>query len=147
MSNLDQQVISVLETIQNKKEELKQSEEINNRKNWTTNCIVNTPSFANKNLKVMNEIDILNFTAYLIYNKEYQEKAAELLNYSTDIKFNNYSYEDWFQDCKKRLDTIIIKNKMKKFEELEKTAEDLQSDDLKRQKALDKILEQLSQFN
>lgn len=147
MSNLDQQVISILDTIKNKKESLKESEEINNRKNWMTNCIVNTQEFSNKNLKVMNEIDILNFTAYLIYNKEYQEKAAELLNYSTDIKFNNYSYEDWFQDCKKRLETIMIKDKMKKIEELEKTAEDLQSDDLKKQKALDKILEQLKQFN
>lgn len=147
MSNLDQKVISILETIQNKKEELKESEEINNRKNWMTNCIVNTQEFSNKNLKVMNENDILNFTSFLILKREYQEKAADLLNHSFEIKFNNYSYENWFEDCKKRLDTIIIKDKMKKFEELEKTAEDLQSDDLKRQKALDKILEQLKQFN
>lgn len=147
MSNLDKQVISILETIKNKKESLKESEEINNRKNWMTNCIVNTQEFSNKNLKVMNEYDILNFTSFLILKREYQEKACELLDYSCELKFNNYLYEDWFQDCKKRLETIMIKDKMKKIEELEKTAEDLQSDDLKKQKALDKILEQLKQFN
>lgn len=147
MSNLDQKVISILETIKNKKESLKESEEINNRKNWMTNCIVNTQEFSNKNLKVMNENDILNFTSFLILKREYQEKACELLDYYCELKFNNYLYEDWFQDCKKRLETIMIKDKMKKIEELEKTAEDLQSDDLKKQKALDKILEQLKLFN
>lgn len=147
MSNLDEQVILILDKIQDKKNELEIEEKINDNKSWKTNGNINTPFFSNKNIKVMSDNEILNFTAFLISNEEYQQKAAKFLNHSFDIKFNNYSYDDWFEDCKKRLNTIVIKEKIKKFKELEKSAEELQSDDLKRQKALDKILEELKYFN
>lgn len=146
MSDHDAKVMLILNKIESKKQELLDTEEKSKRK-WLTNCVINLNSMVNKNLKTLNKQELLDFTANLITHRDSQKTAAVLLDYDFDIKFNNFDYDDWFEDCKTRLAVLTLKEKTSKLKELESIAESLQSEDLKKKKSLEKLEKELDSLN
>ena len=58
-------------------------------------------------------------------------------------KVNGYTFENWISDCKKRVKTIQLDEKVKYLEEKTKVVESYYSEDKRRQKLLEKTLADL----
>lgn len=112
----DQIVMSMLEKIRIKKEELKQA---SGRPRWKTNCafVSGTHAF---NLQTITDKKVLalNF-GHLIRLKDAEEQAANLLGLDYEWDFNGYSYEDWMADFKTRANMLTLKEKEQELKELD----------------------------
>lgn len=147
MSNIDNKVNEILKKIEEKKLEVKNAEETSKRK-WLTNCVIPFNIYTGKNLKTLNKVELMDFLAELIMRKDALEKSYKILGETeTAIVLSGFTFEQWFEDCKTRYAVITLKEKIEKLIKLEQIAESLQSEELKKQKTLEKLEKELEDIN
>jgi len=88
--------------------------------------------------------EVVNLMAILVRNSASFYQAAEILGLKKSVfKHQDHTLEEWTSDFRLKIEKIKMTNKKKKLAELESQLLELESPDLKKQRALDKIAAQL----
>lgn len=141
MSDADKQIEEIVKKIEAKKVEIEKDRKIVGE-SWKTSTRF---SFNGKemNLKVAKIDDVKMLTLHLMRLQQEEEGVAALLEIESNKKINGYTFENWISDCKKRVKTIQLDEKVKYLEEKTKVVESYYSEDKRRQKLLEKTLADL----
>jgi hypothetical protein len=138
---IDNQIDELLKKIEEKKAEIEKDKKLVSA-NWKTSTKINYGG-REINLKVAKVEDIKNLVLYLIRTKQDEESVASLLEIDAVNQINGYSFDDWITDCKKRVKTISLDEKIKSLEKNSKIVESFYSEDKRREKQFEKIKEEL----
>lgn len=139
MENIDQKIDELFGVIKKQREEVEKTEK-KSKKSWITTCSFKMPGFETVNLTVAQTEAVKQVVANLLLYKEYQQKACDELGLEMNNEYLGFKYEDWLEDCKKRIAMIELKSKKDKLELLEKRLNGIVSPEQKRQKELDAII-------
>jgi len=114
--NADDQVLELLKKVQEKKDEIQKAKE---RPNWKTNCSIPVDS-TRINIQVIKSTqEIVNLYGYLNGIENERKEAAKELNVASNSDYNGFSFKDWKEDLKTRLNQITIDSKQKELDTLE----------------------------
>lgn len=141
MSDADKQIEEIIKKIEAKKVEIEKDRKIVGE-NWKTSTrfMINGKEM---NLKVAKIDDVKMLTLHLMRLQQEEEGVSALLEIESNKKVNGYTFENWISDCKKRVKTIQLDEKVKYLEEKTKVVESYYSEDKRRQKLLEKTLADL----
>jgi len=141
MSDADKQIEEIVKKIEAKKVEIEKDRKIVGE-TWKTSTkfMINGKEM---NLKVAKIDDVKMLTLHLMRLQQEEEGVAALLEIESNKKINGYTFENWISDCKKRVKTIQLDEKVKYLEEKTKVVESYYSEDKRRQKLLEKTLADL----
>lgn len=140
---IDEAVIDMLRKVTEKQEEIKKAQK---RPQWKTNCSIGTTDKISGRVNIQTirgERELLDIAAFLIWEREYKEKASYLLKIDYDGIYLNYPIADWIDDINTRINMLSIDKKKKELEELDKRVNKLVTSDQRRKmelKALQEIL-------
>jgi len=142
-SEKDKLVDELFEIIQKKKEEIKKIE----KPDWKTNCSFVSPLLPTsqpRNLRVLTDISELTaMVSDLLVVKDYNSKAAEILDVDATINWNGSTIEDWISDIKTRVSIVNIAKKKKELDALEKRLDKLVSKEKREEMELAAIRKEL----
>ena len=81
----------------------------------------------------------------LLRHQDYAKRADEVLGYGLlySKKYDNFTYDDWIADCKKRLSVLGLRTKKDNLAQLEKRLDAIVSPEQRRQMELDAISKML----
>jgi len=141
MSDADKQIEEIIKKIEAKKVEIEKDRKIVGE-SWKTSTrfMINGKEM---NLKVAKIDDVKMLTLHLMRLQQEEEGVSALLEIESNKKVNGYTFENWISDCKKRVKTIQLDEKVKYLEEKTKVIESYYSEDKRRQKLLEKTLADL----
>lgn len=141
MSDADKQIEEIIKKIEAKKVEIEKDRKIVGE-NWKTSTrfMINGKEM---NLKVAKIDDVKMLTLHIMRLQQEEEGVSALLEIESNKKVNGYTFENWISDCKKRVKTIQLDEKVKYLEEKTKVVESYYSEDKRRQKLLEKTLADL----
>lgn len=139
MNELDKKIEQQLNIIEHKKTELEKDQELIDT-NWKTSGRIVTLNGEDKRLKVMGRDDVIALCSEFIVRKEAFDKTKKLLCIEDEFNVDSFSYDDWIFDIKKRLATITKKSKLQELEKLETRLKNIMSEDLKRSREFEDIL-------
>ncbi len=141
MSDADKQIEEIIKKIEAKKVEIEKDRKIVGE-SWKTSTrfMINGKEM---NLKVAKIDDVKMLTLHLMRLQQEEEGVSALLEIESNKKVNGYTFENWISDCKKRVKTIQLDEKVKYLEEKTKVVESYYSEDKRRQKLLEKTLADL----
>ena len=141
MSDADKQIEEIVKKIEAKKVEIEKDRKIVGE-TWKTSTkfMINGKEM---NLKVAKIDDVKMLTLHLMRLQQEEEGVSALLEIESNKKVNGYTFENWISDCKKRVKTIQLDEKVKYLEEKTKVVESYYSEDKRRQKLLEKTLADL----
>lgn len=120
MENMDQKISTLFNVVQLKREAVAKAEQ-DCKQLWKTTCSItigndNQP----KNIQSLkNESAVQNVVTQLLMHRHFAKESADLLGLKFDNLYQNFSYEDWIDDCRKRLSILQITAEKKKLNELE----------------------------
>ena len=137
--NIDQTILDTQAKLAEKFAEIAQKEsEI--PKNWKT---LGKVTFNGRNLvlSIASLEDVKGFVEFLVVKQANDQKVADILSLKPDDSFQNFSYNDWFEDCRKRASTLSLKEEKVKLNKLASRLENIESPGIKRQKELSSILD------
>lgn len=142
MTIIDEKIKQMFDVLASQKKEVELTERKASRK-WLTNC-----SFTFRNSDVVNiatasEAKIREVVECLLQSKEYSNKASEILGLSEIDTYHGYSYDAWYDDCKKRIAMLQLRAKKDKLNELEVRLNAIVSPEHRRQMELDAIVKEL----
>lgn len=137
-------VLELIKDVKRRKEELGRIE----RPAWRTNCSFSyiEGSASTFNIQVLNSVsDLVKIHAFLIEKKKAYDESAKVLEVNSLPKFqwNGFSFEDWTEDIRMRINKIQIGSKRKKLEEIETRLNAIVSPELRAQMELEAISEEL----
>lgn len=145
-NDYDKKIDELIKIAQEKKAAVLESEKII-EKAWLTNCSAPFP-FNKENLIINIQTAtipaLIDFVTSLINYQTSRNKACEFLGTEKDNKYHGFLFEDWINDCKKRINIISIKEKKSQLNNLEERLNTLISPERKRQLELEEIEKQLS---
>jgi len=141
MSDADKQIEEIIKKIEAKKVEIEKDRKIVGE-SWKTSTrfMINGKEM---NLKVAKIDDVKMLTLHIMRLQQEEEGVSALLEIESNKKVNGYTFENWISDCKKRVKTIQLDEKVKYLEEKTKVVESYYSEDKRRQKLLEKTLADL----
>lgn len=144
-TDIDKVIDDLHTKIQKQKTDI-ESDEKNIKRGWVTNAVYVMSTGKSVNIQVAKKEQIVEAAADLISRKENHEKACLVLGVDNKIsnEFVNF-FDDWVKDFKKRLSTILVKEKKSKLEKLEKRLESIMSEDKKRTMELEKIMKEFNE--
>lgn len=142
MSNIDSKINELFETIKHKKAELVQLEK-ESRAAWATNCSISLGEHTPINIQTAKDSVVLTIVRELLIHRQYTQEASKLLGLSFDDKYQNFSYDDWVADCKKRLSVLSIKDKRTQLDDFEKRLDKIVSPERRRELELQSITSSL----
>lgn len=156
--NIDLVIEQLLNVIKEKREEISKTKETI-KQPWKTNGIINinqewiVTTISNKQLKNENRNlqtssieTIKTFIINLIQEQKYRKEAEELLGLDITHLFNGYIFEDWIEDCKKRINIIQLRDKESRLLELESNLNSLVSDEQRRKIEVENIKKAMDAF-
>ena len=141
MIDADKQIEEIIKKIEAKKVEIEKDRKIVGE-SWKTSTrfMINGKEM---NLKFAKIDDVKMLTLHLMRLQQEEEGVSALLEIESNKKVNGYTFENWISDCKKRVKTIQLDEKVKYLEEKTKVVESYYSEDKRRQKLLEKTLADL----
>ncbi len=140
--SIDQQIAAVEARIQKQKAIVIETEKKSNR-GWTTTCQLNLSSTFKVNIQSTKEDTLRDALAQLLSLEDYSNKASKMLNLKNEFKFDGYSVSEWVSDMESRIAKIKLKSEKEKLENLQSRIESITSEDQKRQRELQKIIDDL----
>lgn len=139
-AEIDTKIVSLQQKVAEKKTQIKKAE----RPSWNTNCLFDC-SGIKRNIQTIGTVrEIVVLFSILLQSEDAFITAS--LRLGVKDKFcdsSGYSVKDWEEDFKTRIAMINLSEERLKLRKLEDMLESLESDDLKRQKLLDKIEQEL----
>lgn len=145
-TNIDKKISELFEVVKKQKAEVEAAEKAS-KQSWKTNCSIVVPFSSSEqpvNLQTANQDKVKSVVMALLKHKEYSAEAESVLGIDSSSKYNGFEYEDWIEDCKKRISVLNIKTKKDKLQELEKRLNGIVSPEQKRQMELDSIMGELA---
>lgn len=112
------------------------------RPNWRTNCAFryNKDSSASINLQVCNVVeDLVYILGFLVEKRNAFNEAQKIIGTNLEFKWFGFTFDDWSEDIKTRVDKIEITYKKKELEMLEERLDKLISPELRAQMELEDI--------
>lgn len=140
--SIDQQIAAVADKIQKQKEIVFETEKKSNR-SWTTTCQLNLSQNLKVNIQSAKEDTLREALAQLLIIEDYSNKASKMLNLKNEFKFDGYSVAEWVSDMESRIAKIKLKTEKEKLEKLQLRIESITSEDQKRQRELQRIIDEL----
>lgn len=140
--SIDQQIAAVEAKIQKQKEIVLETEKKSNR-SWSTTCQLNLSQNFKVNIQSAKEDTLREALAQLLIIEDYSNKASKMLNLKNEFKFDGYSVAEWVSDMESRIAKIKLKTEKEKLEKLQLRIESITSEDQKRQRELQRIIDEL----
>ena len=137
--NKDKVVKELLAVVEQKKKAIERGE----KPEWFTNCVY---QFESKPVNIKTITDrkrVIELMQDLVTKKESFNKVLEILNTSEDFEYNNYTFEQWVNDFKNRLNQIDLSENKKSLDNLEKRLSGLISKELREEMELEAIKKEL----
>jgi hypothetical protein len=141
-SNNDKLVQELTKIVNEKKAAIAKAE----RPNWRTNCAFryNKDSSASINLQVCGVVeDLVHILGFLCEKRNAFDEAQKIIGTNLEFKYLGFTFEDWSEDIKTRIDKIEITTKKKELEMLEERLNKLISPELRAQMELEEIRKSL----
>jgi hypothetical protein len=137
-NNNDQLVQELTKIVNAKKAAIAKAE----RPNWRTNCAFrySKDSSASINLQVCGVVEELVYIlGFLCEKRNAFNEAQKIIGTNLEFKWFNFTFDDWAEDIKTRIDKIEITTKKKELEMLEERLNKLISPELRAQMELEEI--------
>lgn len=137
--NKDKVVKELLAVVEQKKKAIERGE----KPEWLTNCVY---QFESKPVNIKTITDrkrVIELMQDLVIKKESFNKVLEILNTSEDFEYNNYTFGQWVNDFKNRLNQIDLSENKKSLDNLEKRLSGLISKELREEMELEAIKKEL----
>lgn len=118
------------------------------RPNWRTNCVFRhtRDSSAYTNLQVCAVVEDLVYMLGSLYEKRSAfNEAQKIVGTNLTFQWFGFTFDDWAEDIKTRIDKIEITMKKKELELLEERLNKLVSPELRAQMELEEIKKMLAQ--
>ena len=117
---MDQKISTLFNVVQLKREAVAKAEQ-ECKQLWKTTCSITIGSDNQpKNIQSLKtESAVQNIVTQLLMHRHFAKESADLLGLKFDNLYQNFSYEDWIDDCRKRLSILQITAEKKKLNELE----------------------------
>lgn len=139
-TEIDNKIVSLQQKVAEKKQQIKKAE----RPSWNTNCLFDCNG-VKRNIQTIGTVrEIVELFSSLLQAEDSFTTAS--LRLEAKEKFttpSGYSVKEWEEDFKTRIAMINLSVERLKLRNLEEMLESLESDDLKRQKLLNKIEQEL----
>jgi hypothetical protein len=142
-NNNDQLVQELTKIVNAKKLAIAKAE----RPNWKTNCAFrySKDSSASTNLQVCAVVEDLVYMLGLLCEKRNAfNEAQKIVGTNLEFKWFGYTFDDWAEDIKTRINKIEITAKKKELEMLEERLNKLISPELRAQMELEEIRKSLN---
>ena len=123
-ANNDKLVQELTKIVNEKKTAIAKAE----RPNWNTNCAFrySKDSAASINLQVCGNVeDLVNILGFLCEKRNAFNEAQKIIGTNLEFKWFNFTFDDWAEDIKTRIDKIEITTKKKELEMLEEIRKSL----------------------
>jgi hypothetical protein len=113
---------------------------------WKTNCSFAFPFAANTpiNIQTAPEHRIKSIVSFLLQHQHFNELTEKTLNLEPNLLYEGFSFQDWIDDCKKRIAHIQNRTRKAKLKELEQRLNQIVSPEDKRKMEFDAITKELS---
>ena len=136
MKNFDKVVIELQEKLELKKKNL-----IPVKRLMYTNCAFKLNGVI-KNLNAITDINVLiSIHAFLLNEKKNFNESCSMLGLEGYLyKYENFTFHEWEQDIQTRVDTLIYNKNKKEYELIEQRLLNLESDEIKKGKELEAIM-------
>lgn len=137
--NKDKLVKELLAVVEEKKKAIARGE----KPEWLTNCVY---YFEGKQVNIKTITDrkrIIELMQDLVTKKESFNKVLEILNIVEDFEYNNYTFSQWVNDFKNRLNQIDLSENKKSLDNLEKRLSGMISKELREEMELEAIKKEL----
>lgn len=143
---IDSKINELFSVVRKQKAEVEAAEK-ESKQSWKTNCSIVMPFGASEtpvNLQTASQGRIKSIVMGLLNHKEYAQEAEIILGLEKSSDYNGFSYDDWIDDCKKRIAVLNIRAKKEKLATLEKRLNDIVSPEQKREMELEAIMKEMS---
>lgn len=140
----DDAVMELLRTVKQKKDEIKA---LSRKPNWLTTCTLgrNSDSAADR-VNIMTIVDparIIELYTFLLEKELHWEKAAKDLGFDLAPTHQGYSIADWKADLKTRASQLVLEQKRRDIDTLDKRINSLVSPDQRREMELEALQKEL----
>jgi hypothetical protein len=141
---IDTAITNLFALIQQQKQQL-QTQESLVQSQWKTNCSFAFPFAANTpiNLQTAPEHRIKAIVSFLLQHQHFNALTEQTLALEPESLYEGFTYQDWIEDCKKRIAHIQIKTRKDKLKELEKRLNQIVSPEERRKMELAAITQEL----
>jgi len=141
VDKIDEKINKLFEVVRKQKEEVEAAEK-EAKQSWKTKCSIVVP-FARDdkpvNLQTATEPVLKNVVIGLLKHRDYNNEAEQLLGIERADKYEGFTYEDWFADCKKRITMLNLKTKKEKLALAEQGLNAIVSPEQRRAMELERI--------
>lgn len=142
---IDQEIQKLFDVVNQQKQEMQNAEKLI-QTSWKTNCSLPLPEAPNHpiNLQTAPENRIKYLTAFLLQHRHFNELAEKELQLESTSTYEGFSYDDWINDCKKRMAVIQARTKKEKLRKLEERLNGIVSPEERRRMELAQISKELA---
>jgi hypothetical protein len=141
--NIDTGIDELFAVLQKQRVEVEKTEK-ETKKSWKTTCTIRIASRAEQvNLQTANEATIQQVLADLLIHRDYSAKAAHLLGLDDKEEYANFKYDDWLEDCQKRIAVLKIKEKKARLDIIEKRIDGIVSPEKRREMEFENLKKDL----
>lgn len=141
--NIDNGIDELFSVLKNQRAEVEKTEK-ETKKSWKTTCTIRVASRSEQiNLQTANEATIQQVLADLLIHRDYSAKAAHLLGLDGNEEYAGFKYDDWLEDCQKRIAVLKIKEKKAKLDIIEKRIDGIVSPEKRREMEFENLRKDL----
>ncbi len=147
VDKIDEKINKLFEVVRKQKEEVEAAEK-EAKQSWKTKCSIVVPFSRDDkpvNLQTVLEPGLKNIVIGLLKHRDYTNEAEQLLGVEKTDKYEGYSYEDWFADCKKRITMLNLKAKKERLALAEQSLNAIVSPEQRRAMELERITASLGE--
>ena len=141
--NIDQKVMALVAKVNEKKAEIKAAE----RPCWETNLSFGYVEDSPANRVAINVTtkvnELVSIVAFLNGKERDFKAAAEELGVKAKFTWMNFTKDQWINDCKTRVGSLLISEKKKELDKLEERVNSLITPEQRRQLELEKLEKEL----
>ena len=143
MSNLDDQLRGLFDKLNARKTKVAELES-QISKGWITNLSYRMMGAnTSVNLNTVPAEGVVDLVADLIMTRNARESAADTLGVKASDKIQGYRFDEWVQDCKKRLAAINIREEKKALDDLENRLNTVLSPEERRRIEVERLMASL----
>lgn len=137
---IDEQIQELFNVVATKTQQLNDTEKEISR-SWNTTCSIRIDG-SNINLQTASIETIHQVVSYLIITNRANQEANTILGTKVE-KIQGFAYDDWIQDCKKRIATFNVRDQRSNLQKLKDRLDNIISPEQRRALELAAITKEL----
>jgi flagellin-specific chaperone FliS len=139
MENMDTQVRSLIDLVNEQEKEIKKA----SNPEWKTNCVFRNENITKNIRSISNVKDVIHFYKLILNDNSMHNRACVDLGIDYQYMFNGFSLEDWKNDFTNIINSITLNDKKKKLNTLKSKLDSLISEDERKRIELENIKKEL----